>query len=830
MNTAPTLRKLLHLFLILSPGVFLLLENTLFPLSFLCRRSMGVFFVTGIAATVIASALIDKRPRATAFLLLPCTLLVLAASSAMLALAFCVFLLIASLFIASFFTASTDQVERPALVASLQFRMVGGGLLLCFLLGRIPELIPPLRYVPDSLAGVLSRVSNIAQGTEISISSGAWGLYAFLLVLCMGAVVACCLPQTRRQAIGLLLCFMIPLGLLPFLPIHFDHGALYQAGLMAGFWTMALAVLGIQSYWICHHAVASQATTAGTHKTTRYQRHAYVLVSLVGIIVGCVLTSADVYLSSPANKVLVHNRGGLDWDVATYDQPFAGMFGQLPKYAVASGVNFDVLDQDAIAASDLIDINVLILINSSREWEQTDRTVIFDFVRRGGSLLVLGDHTDVFGLQESFNQLLGETGISIRFDSAYHGRSSWKQCMVASSGALESRWEIDDPGISIGASLSTEGWARPLLTGRYGFSDTGVRENHVGSYLGNYSFDDGERLGDLHLVAQRNLGLGRIVVFGDTSTFQGGLSTRIDQTVAPLFNYLCRPAAYSERNHVRVMTGSLVVGLCLVLLLVRPDSHLPLLLGSTLFLTFGFGQGLAASNQSFQHPIDRSTVLIGSCQMNRVGHYHLSLNAIGSLYSSMLKSGFRVAELKHWDDEKINDSRAICFVAPQRAFSDRQVDSLHEYQKQGGVVVLAAGFEDLHPVQSLLDEHQLTLENRPLGKTTFFRQRTKANRQYPRVYDGWPIASTNGVPLHEREDVDVLLTIGNETVVVYAHHDQGGLLFFADSRFFSSQNIEHFPSFKWEGNIEFVKQLCEKYLDAKPDLVKPSFPSPEKPQ
>ena len=44
----------------------------------------------------------------------------------------------------------------------------------------------------------------------------------------------------------------------------------------------------------------------------------------------------------------------------------------------------------------------------------------------------------------------------------------------------------------------------------------------MGSFLGNYHYDEGERLGDVVLVATATHGRGRVVVWGDTSAFQGG--------------------------------------------------------------------------------------------------------------------------------------------------------------------------------------------------------------------------------------------------------------------------------------------------------------------
>ena len=72
----------------------------------------------------------------------------------------------------------------------------------------------------------------------------------------------------------------------------------------------------------------------------------------------------------------------------------------------------------------------------------------------------------------------------------------------------------------------------------------------MGSFLGNYHYDPGEQLGDVVLVATTTYGRGRIVVWGDTSAFQGGLSSNYRKVVGPMLAWLSRPAAWTERPAV----------------------------------------------------------------------------------------------------------------------------------------------------------------------------------------------------------------------------------------------------------------------------------------
>ena len=158
-------------------------------------------------------------------------------------------------------------------------------------------------------------------------------------------------------------------------------------------------------------------------------------------------------------KIVVHNRGGLDWDRPTFGRFGAfsgGMFGLLPVYCRAEGYDFDVIDKDRIGPEDLKGVQILVLINSPKAWPEAERQAVLDFLAGGGSLLVLGDHTDVFGLMRGFNTLLGDFGIRFRFDSAYKtprglarlpGRSSRRgRVGLGLRESLGGRWRLAGTG------------------------------------------------------------------------------------------------------------------------------------------------------------------------------------------------------------------------------------------------------------------------------------------------------------------------------------------------------------------------------------------------
>lgn len=191
-----------------------------------------------------------------------------------------------------------------------------------------------------------------------------------------------------------------------------------------------------------------------------------------------------------------------------------------------------------------------------------------------------------------------------------------------------------------------------------------------------------------------------------------------------------------------------------------------------------------------------------------------------------LQVRFAVLRFGPWDHEIVKQARAIAFVAPTKRIEGSQLEELLDYEEAGGIVLVSAGYDHYPAVKSLLDRHCLALKNEPIGTATYLPGDTPENRRYPRLYDAWPITSSNETKIEERGDVEILLGYGGEACIVFCPRGQGGLLLISDSRFFSTRNIENFPHFAWEGNVQFVRQLFIEKLRTQPDLIKDYFSSP----
>ncbi|MFI5454081.1 MAG: DUF4350 domain-containing protein [Isosphaerales bacterium] len=490
----------------------------------------------------------------------------------------------------------------------------------------------------------------------------------------------------------------------------------------------------------------------------------------------------------------------------------------------------DAPPPDTIEPADLVKTQILVLINSPKVWDERERRTIYDFVARGGSLLVLGDHTDVFGLMRGFNSLLGPLGIQFRFDSAYKARENWRGCQAAAADAVACGWDDENPGVAVGASLELSGSARPLLVGRYGFSDNGVRENVMGSYLGNYHYDPGERLGDVVLVATATYGRGRVVVWGDTSAFQG-VSSHYPAVVGPMLAWLSRPAGWTDRPPVRAAAALGLLATIAWLWLSRGGTRQAAVIAVGLLLGLAVPWCLGLPHREARVTIADDMVLFDRSHLPASGHYNARVNPIGPLYTNLLRAGFRVTELEDWDPTAIARAKGVAFVAPQRSFTAAEVKDLLNAERRGAVVILTAGQPDSAGARRLLDAHGLALLPRPLGTVSSAdpsaSRRERETR--PRFLDAWPIVTSERGNPADIPGVEVIYRHGDDAVTLFRREGKGGLLMISDTRFFSDMNVEDMTGY-WLGNLALIHDLFQRYLGADPDAVQPLFRSPVKPQ
>jgi hypothetical protein len=303
---------------------------------------------------------------------------------------------------------------------------------------------------------------------------------------------------------------------------------------------------------------------------------------------------ADSY---KGKRIVAYEKGFLNWlkpeygnmqDNMNFGRLSAGMYGMVQPFVETLGMRFS--RSTDLSAEDLDEADVLVLFYPNRRWKKSQLDRIEEFVERGGSLLVAGEHTiheamkkpgairypgeeeddtleagdEWAGDEEGnrVNDLLERFRMQIAFDSAEFAVGGWLQSYATVSHPVTTGLgdERNTFGVVVGASVEA-GWrARPMIVGRYGIGDVGDRDKQEGgSYMGNSRYDAGERLGDIVLASEKRVLRGRVVLFGDTSSFTNNLIVSGHPFTARLYAYLAAPGPLSPQSAWRQLPGMLLI-------------------------------------------------------------------------------------------------------------------------------------------------------------------------------------------------------------------------------------------------------------------------------
>jgi len=500
-------------------------------------------------------------------------------------------------------------------------------------------------------------------------------------------------------------------------------------------------------------------------------------------------------------RIAFYSQGYFNWmrpAPGEYGSRSAGMFGNLPVFAEALGFKTTIID--SISESTLQGSDVLFMANIDHELPAHSYGAIRAFVERGGSLLLLGDHT--FCKEEKknwLNAVLAPFGIRFNFDSADYLIGGWLHSYLFPPSPLTA--DLDDEqnevGVVVGASLNISYPAVPIVVGKYGFSDEGDVEGGDAGYIGDLSYAPGEKLGDLVLAAAQNYGRGKVMVFGDTSGFVNPLMVDTYVFVGRVFDWL----AGDERvpAHAPRLLISLVLLACFVLAISRsglPSGRL-LLLPAVAIVAVLLGQ--ASASRMSDRPLRGRYVLVDDSHHGRFPLEFWKTEGLMGLHLNLMRTGCLSFNVHEFQQSLLVGSDLFVIVSPSRPYSDREVRVLDRYVRDGGTVFLCTGYEEKGASRQILRNFGFDVENIPLGG--FF---TEVPGSGVSVYfrEAWPIH-------YSGEGYEVLAGYSEYPAAVVKEHGKGRIVVFGDSGFFRNINLETEDD-PFILNIQFLNWLLDE--------------------
>lgn len=499
-------------------------------------------------------------------------------------------------------------------------------------------------------------------------------------------------------------------------------------------------------------------------------------------------------------RVSLYRHGALDWEVprfGTYGQRSGGMFGLLPAYLNQAG--FRARTVDTLTPAVLAESDVLVMINLNRQLKKAELFSVWEFVRHGGGLLLLGDHTDIAGSMKQFNRVLARVPLSFRFDSAMPARYTWDTLLAtrphpAVAGfarALGRSWWV-------GASLDCQYPARPLVVGKYCYSDPGDHANVQHAYLGNRRYEYGEPRGDLVLAAAVPCGRGEIIACGDTSAFHNTVFMTTHAFVRHCLLYLAggTRGGFFETDRAWQAAGAaglLVAGAAVC----GAPAVIPL--GAVAVLAAMLTVPGQCMPDVDAIPPSLPTVLIDRSHHNRFDLMSWQDDSIGGLKNNVHRNGLWPFLLHDLDDPALAGARALIIIAPARHYDAGDIAAVRTFAAAGGAVLICAGHEESEPVRELLSDFGFSIENVPLGRATA-KPVIDGTARTVLFHEAWPVADQGAPP------AAVLAESMGYAVARQRKIGSGSVTVIGDSSFLLNENLEGAKTHVI-GNILFLRSL-----------------------
>jgi hypothetical protein len=652
--------------------------------------------------------------------------------------------------------------------------------------------------VTESLSNSFSHFVAGLASKDLLLSASASGFHLCVLILLV--MLSAYVLSSRRSPLQLAAAFLAPVFLMgAFILV----GAVWRIPARPGREVPDLSHFDIQILLVILGlaVIRLAAPTSKPRKIPALPRGRRLVLSVAAAGALCAGLALLVHPDPPGERgrtVLLYDRGHIVWRhpvFGWYGDKSGGMFGYLPRYLEFRGFE---AKRDTISEETLKGVDLVVAINLAYPFTENEHRLTWGFVRDGGALLALGDHTGFNSIREPFNSLLEPVGIEFQFDSAKGFSESWVDEMEWRPHET-TRVVRDENSTQIwtGASLRLKGDATPVVLGRHAWSDSGDAENAQRSYLGDFRYKQGELLGDVVLAAAAGYGKGKVLVFGDTSTFQNGALVQSDEFAHGCLSWLCTKDAGGAFKAIRLPLGVAFLAVAAAAAAFAGLSYLGVLLLSLSLLAApltvartGWPPPMTGTDGEKVAYVDKS-----HCELFDLNSWNK--DSIGGLVYNLMRNGFFPFVHRRFSEDRLAESDLLLVSGPTRDFSATEIDAIDKFVRSGKVLLVSMGNTQYRTAPSLLDHFDLSVRNLPLG-----RLETGGLGGPVRFYDAYPLECAAG-------DTAVICEGYGYPVAVMRAVGEGRVVAMGDSRFFQNKNLEDRDEYI-EENIMFLKRLFDK--------------------
>ena len=415
----------------------------------------------------------------------------------------------------------------------------------------------------------------------------------------------------------------------------------------------------------------------------------------------------------------------------------------------------------------------------TKPYSDDEVAIIDSFVRQGGNLIVVGEHTDVLFMNTYLNKVSTKFGMFFPADSIYNLDGDWCVSTRLDMAHHPALHFVDDFYWANGCTIKLQDPAKPLIQSPWA-SFTEPANYYVENFFGNKIVDRTDDLGRSVIAATAEKGLGRVFAWTDSTCFNNHL----------FFTYGRRRLIKSVLGWFSSKGSGPSTALTLLLLLVSL-----LLLGKnnnmgsflwSLFLVAPLALALGFSLASFVNartmpapslirPLPQKTIVDGTHRPRPVIVFEGRVRWEPGVVSLLPIFG-DLARLPWFPEahrrgpitkQTLKNCKLLVIAGNRERYSQEEIETIEGFVQQGGGLLLIEGASSDGAINSLA--HSFGLEF-ATGRFSFpANASTLLN----------PTIVTGGEPL---------LTVEGKTVIAYSRVGAGLVLAFGDDQYFA---LEH---------------------------------------
>lgn len=450
--------------------------------------------------------------------------------------------------------------------------------------------------------------------------------------------------------------------------------------------------------------------------------------------------------------------------------------------------------------------DILVLIMESNIYNTEEVKSVVEWVKEGGGLFVISDHTNIDNTMSSLNPIIENFGIRLRFDTIWLLTTERGDLIYARDPLV---WDMLRVSPSVGASLDLEKGAKSVVKTSYdAYSDTGNPYNYQMAYLGNSQLDKDEKIGDLILAASSKYGKGRVLVLSDSAYFQNTALYRSYDFAHRIFDWLNKKNSPGYDFLWLSLPFLLILIVYLVLTQGRILLTVPYSFGISIVIAIIISTNL---NMRFYPAPDfnllgKKRVLFDIAHNNEYTTYWTkrahSETGIDSLIQQVERVGLYpfVKERGRITLKELSEYSIYIVVAPNTKYSRSEINSIKDYVSQGGSLLVVEGPRKWRILDDMLEVFSLKLDKFPLGMSEPVRMMENLALRVP--YENF-YASMVSSPITENvnyirfvnpckiEGGEKIATVNEVPVLVTKDYGKGKIVLVGDDRFFANYISEN---------------------------------------